>query len=363
LADFVFAQSNGKLEGYVYDRQNRQPLIGVNVLLVNAQIGAVTDSTGRFEIQGILPGQYRLRATMIGYEPAEIGNLKISAGERRRIQVPMLPTVIEMGEVTVEAKRQKSRQEMVSTALHEFSPRRAKNLAGGGEDVFRALQTIPGVLARSDYNARLFIRGGRPDQNLVLMDGVSVYDPYRLFGLVSMFNPETVTEVKVFAGGFPAIYGDRLSAVLDIENRPGDDTSAFRGNINTSLTNANVVFEGKLPGRKEGAWIFSSRRTYYDLILSRLSDAGSFPNFFDMQGKINLATDAAGTLDLTFINSRERTDSLTTNEEAKKKKRAVRIRWRRRIGRIKSSSACGIAGCCHRSCRARRCCRIIAIAT
>ncbi|MGH7595621.1 MAG: TonB-dependent receptor [bacterium] len=316
FATAASSQTTARLEGAVYDRQSRQPLIGVNILLVDTQLGAAVDSTGHFAIAGIPSGQYRLRATLIGYEPVEIGNLKFSAGERRRIEILMKPTLIEMSEVTVEAKRQKSRQELVNTALHEFSPRRAKNLAGGGEDVFRALQTIPGVLARSDFNARLYIRGGRPDQNLVLMDGVSVYDPYRLFGLISMFNPETVTDVKVLAGGFPANYGDRLSAVLDIENRPGNSTAPFRANINTSLTNANVVFEGRLPGRKEGSWIFSSRRTYYDLILSNLTDAGSFPNFFDIQGKLNFATDPAGTLDLAFVNSRERTDILTTDKDA-----------------------------------------------
>jgi outer membrane receptor for ferrienterochelin and colicin len=323
IAAAVFSQTTARLEGIVYDRQSRQPLIGANILLVATQLGAAADSSGRFVILGIAPGQYRLRATLIGYEPVEIGNLKFSAGERRRVEILMKPAPIEMSEVTVEAKRQKSRQELVSTALHEFSPRRAKNLAGGGEDVFRALQTIPGVIARSDFNARLYIRGGRPDQNLVLMDGVSVYDPYRLFGLVSMFNPETVTDVKMLAGGFPANYGDRLSAVLDIENRPGNATAPFRANINTSLTNANVVLEGRLPGRDNGSWIFSSRRTYYDLILSNLTDAGSFPNFFDVQGKLNFATDPAGTLDLAFINSRERTNILTTDEDAKDAKKST----------------------------------------
>jgi len=313
----AFSQSVSQIAGRVYDRQSRRPLVGANVFFVATQHGAATDSTGYFEIAGISAGQYRLRTTMIGYEAFEMSSLKISAGENRRVEILMTPMVIEMSEVTVEALRQKSRQEILSTGLHELSPRRAKNLAGGGEDVFRALQTLPGVLARSDFNARLYIRGGRPDQNLVLMDGVSVYDPYRLFGLVSMFNPETVTDVKMLAGGFPANYGDRLSAVLDIANRNGSAASPFRANINTSLTNANIVLEGRLPGRKESAWIFSSRRTYYDLILSNLTDAGSFPNFFDVQGKINFATDAAGTLDITFVNSRERTDILTTDDEAK----------------------------------------------
>ncbi len=320
FVDFAFSQTTARLEGIVYDRQSRQPLIGANILLVDTQLGAAADSAGRFVVSRIPTGQYRLRATLIGYEPVEIGNLKLAAGERRRVEILMQPAPIEMSEVTIEAQRQKSRQELVSTALHDFSPRRAKNLAGGGEDVFRALQTIPGVLARSDFNARLYVRGGRPDQNLVLMDGVSVYDPYRLFGLVSMFNPETVSEVKMLAGGFPASYGDRLSAVLDIENRPGHAAAPFRANINTSLTNANIVLEGRLPGGEEGSWIFSSRRTYYDLILSNLSDAGSFPNFFDVQAKLNLATDPAGTLDLTFINSRERTDILTTDKDAAKER-------------------------------------------
>ncbi|MDZ7288895.1 MAG: TonB-dependent receptor [candidate division KSB1 bacterium] len=318
--NIAFPQATARLEGFVFDRQSRQPLSGVNIFFAGTKHGDVTDSTGHFVVTGIPAGYYHLRATLIGYQPAEIKNMKISAAERRRVQLLMSPTLIAMSEVNVVAQRQKSRQDLVSTALHELSPRRAKNLAGGGEDMFRALQTIPGVLSRSDFNARLYIRGGRPDQNLVLMDGVSVYDPYRLFGLISMFNPETVTEVKVLAGGFPANYGDRLSAVLDIENRPGNGANPFRASINTSLTNANVVFEGRLPGQKEGSWIFSSRRTYYDLILSNLTDYGSFPNFFDVQSKINLSTDPNGTLELMFINSRERTDLLATDEKAQEER-------------------------------------------
>jgi hypothetical protein len=116
----------------------------------------------------------------------------------------------------------------------------------------------------------LIIRGSGPDQNLIIFDDVEVFNPYRLYGAISMFNPETVEDINLITGGFPARYGDRLSAVLEVTNRDGIRNKFFSGNVNVNLTNANVVIEGKNPFGINGSWIFNSRRTYYDLLLEPL---------------------------------------------------------------------------------------------
>jgi hypothetical protein len=108
-----------------------------------------------------------------------------------------------------------------------------------------------------------------------------------------MFNPDAVSDVNLISGGFPAKYGDRLSAVLDVTNREGDRTKNLKGNINASIIDANIVLEGKNPFNIKGSWLFNSRRTYYDLIIEPfVKKAGlvdqntSFPNFYDFQTKL-----------------------------------------------------------------------------
>ncbi len=99
---------------------------------------------------------------------------------------------------------------------------------GALDNVFRTLQTLPGVAATEEFGSRLAVRGGSPDQNLTVMDGVEVHDPYRLFGLTSAFNPETIQRFDLATGGFSAKYGDRLSSLLSVENRDGTRTERRR---------------------------------------------------------------------------------------------------------------------------------------
>jgi prepilin-type processing-associated H-X9-DG protein len=138
------------------------------------------------------------------------------------------------------------------------------------------LQALPGVAAAvNDFNSRSSVRGGGPDQNLTMMDGVEIHNPYRLFGLASAFNPETVESFELTAGGFNAKYGDRLSSILVIENRAGTEEQRVIGSANMAFTDGNVVAEGKLPGAASGSWLLTGRRTYYDLIAEPLVGTSS----------------------------------------------------------------------------------------
>ena len=157
------------------------------------------------------------------------------------------------------------------------------------------LQSLPGVLAPNDFSSQLIVRGSGPDQNLIIMDDVEVFNPYRLYGVVSRFNPDAVEDVSLISGGFPAKYGDRLSAVLDVTNREGSRTKSITGSINASIVQANLVLEGKNPFGLKGGWLFNSRRTYDDLIIEPfvksaglVDDNTSFPNFYDFQTKLTI---------------------------------------------------------------------------
>jgi hypothetical protein len=171
--------------------------------------------------------------------------------------------------------------------------------AGGLENVFHTLALLPGVTATSDFGSRQSVRGGGPDENLIVMDHIELHNPYRLFGFVSGINPETVQTFELHAGAFSAQYGDRLSSLLVIDTRDGSTKKTVQGLVSASITDANVVVEGRLPDAQRGSWLVTARRTYYDLIAARLSsDIKKFPGFTD--GQFKVVWNPAGRWRLTF---------------------------------------------------------------
>ena len=164
------------------------------------------------------------------------------------------------------------------------APAQVLQTPGALDNVFRTLQTLPGVSATEEFGSRLAVRGGAPDQNLTVMDGVEIHDPYRLFGLTSAFNPEIIQRFDLATGGFSAKYGDRLSSLLLVENRDGTRQRSLAGSLALSITDANIVLEGRLPREANGSWLVTARRTYYDLVASRVANQ-EFPHFADVQGK------------------------------------------------------------------------------
>ncbi len=194
-------------------------------------------------------------------------------------------------------------------AVLRVRPTEVSALAGGLENVFRVLQTLPGVAATEDFGSRLAVRGGGPDQNLTVMDGVEIHNPYRLFGLTSAFNPETVAHFELTAGAFDARHGDRLSSLLVVENRAGRSDRAFGGSSAVSLTDGNVVLEGRLPGRAKGSWLLTGRRTYYDWVAERFTE-DDLPSFADVQAKLAWHPRPGQHVTVFGLRSRERTDAV-----------------------------------------------------
>lgn len=293
LFTIIFSISNfaqrGNLTGKITDNNGALP--SVNVFIINTNLGASADVNGNFKITGIPQGEYKVRFSAVGYE-TKILNVIILPNKTAELNIVLDEAVIEIQSVEVIGMRLQQQSD-TRTSLIDLNPRSAKILPGAVEDVLRTLQSLPGVLAPNDFSSQLVVRGSGPDQNLIIMDDVEVFNPYRLYGVVSMFNPDAVSDVNLISGGFPAKYGDRLSAVLDVTNREGDNTKYLRGNINASIVDANIVLEGKNPFNLKGSWLINSRRTYYDLVIEPfvksaglVDDNTSFPNFYDFQAKL-----------------------------------------------------------------------------
>ncbi|NLT51530.1 MAG: TonB-dependent receptor [Ignavibacteria bacterium] len=316
IPSFLLAQT-GNIQGKV--TYQNQPLPGVNIIIEGTLKGSVSDDDGFYRIENIPEGTYSFKFSMIGFKSAII-KIKIISGKTVLLNCNLETEIINLNEIQIIDIRAQ-RQEDTRTSLISIKPENAKLLPGAVTDVFRSLGALPGVLSPNDFTSQLVIRGSGPDQNLIVMDDIEVFNPYRLYSVISMFNPEAVSDINLITGGFPVKYGDRLSAVLDVTNRQGDFTKSFKGVIDASIISANVVLEGKNPFNIPGSWLINSRRTYYDLIIgSFVKNAGlvdenvTFPNFFDVQAKIALGPFENHTFFLNGIISRDGVELISAKE-------------------------------------------------
>lgn len=292
----VYSQNLGVIKGTI-TKPDGTLLEGAVLILKSESLnetGAETDSKGNFIIENIEPGKYFLAAELVGYKSAERKNINVRAGDTLTIDILLDDESYTTEEIDVVSDRFRQAQNDMRTSLLNLSPKTTRVIPGVGEDVLRSLQTLPGVSAPNDFSSQLIVRGSGPDQNLIVMDNIEIFNPYRLYGVFSMFNPETLEDINLITGGFPSKYGDRLSAVLDVSNREGSKTKYFTGQSNINIANANLVFSGKMPFNNfPGSWIVSTRRSYYDLILGPfaknaglIDESASFPSFDDIQGKV-----------------------------------------------------------------------------
>ena len=303
--------SVGRVTGRVADGRSGEPLVGAGVTVEGLRLGGMCDGEGVYRIDRVPSGRHRLVARMMGYKDEIVRNVRVFADSTVTVDVALDARPIELETVTVTGRRSPSVQEETRPSVRAIRPREVTNMAGGGEDLFRAVQAMPGVIARADYASQFYVRGGTPDQNLILVDNVAVFNPYRmkmLGGPVSMFNPDVVGHVELMPGGFPAEYGDKLSAVLKVDNREGDRfRHLFRGSV--SLIDMRGLAEGPLPlSDGDGSLLVAGRRTYYDLLLNNLDElpeGTALPYFRDLQGKFVYDLSPTQKLQVNLLDSRE----------------------------------------------------------
>jgi len=287
------------IRGEVRDSVSGDLLRGI-VVRLDDQV-ATTDASGQFTIRKGTP-PYRLSLN----RPAQDAVIRnVSAVESLSTVVLLLDPKVRREELVEVFDQRKIDPAPASIPV---GPRQVLQVAGAVDNIFRALQTLPGVAATEEFGSRLAVRGGTPDQNLTIMDGVEIHNPYRLFGLTSAFNPETVEKFELSAGAFSAKYGDRLSSILLVENRDGQKDRGVEGSTTLSITDGNVLFEGPWKNRDKGSWILSARRTYYDIIAERLIDE-DLPGFQDVQFRGTYETSPSTRLTFFGIRSREGGDA------------------------------------------------------
>ena len=323
FSGFARAQETGTITGKVNKltpENTYEPVEDANVsIFISAKTNKITASTnedGIYTLSSVPAGTYSIKAEKVGFKPNEKSSIEVKAGDTLAINFILNEETYTTEEIDVISERFRQAQNDMRTSLMNVSPRTSQTLPGVGEDVLRSLQTLPGVTAPNDFSSQLVVRGSGPDQNLIIMDDVEIFNPYRLYGVFSMFNPETLSDINLITGGFPAKYGDRLSAVLDVTNKEGTRSKWFKAITNINIANANLIFSGKMPIKGlPGSWIVSTRRTYYDLILAPfaksaglIDESASFPAFEDIQAKLSFGPFKSSKFNVNAIFSKDGVD-------------------------------------------------------
>jgi len=306
LSVSAFSQK-GTIRGFVYDEKTGEPVIFTNVILEGTTIGAATDVNGFYSITKVPVGTYILTVTYLGYDTAKTtvtikGNEVIS----KKLFIKESATMLKTFSISAEKEEAKTQVKM---SVAKVTPKDIQKIPsiGGEPDLAQYLQVLPGVVFTGDQGGQLYIRGGSPIQNKVLLDGMIIYNPFHSIGLFSVFDTDIMRNADVYTGGFNAEYGGRVSSIMDITTRDGNK-KRFGGKVSASSFGAKVLLEGPLKKAKEigggsSSFVLSAKHSYleqsseiYKSYFEGLSsenargiDTAGLPyGFTDIYGKISL---------------------------------------------------------------------------
>lgn len=307
----IIAKPKHTISGYVTDKKNGERLIGASIIVPAAGVGTTSNTYGFFSIT-MEQDTVSLLVSYTGYTPW-VQPLTLTSDISLNVEMD-LPTM--MNElVIVQATGKKNTPGQSITGTMDISPRFIKSTPAifSESDVLKTMQLLPGIQAGNEGTSGLNIRGGSADQNLILLDGVPVYNTSHAFGLFSIFNADAVNNVEVLKGGFPSSYGGRLSSVVDVHMKEGDKYQ-YHGEGGIGFIFSKFTFEGPIQ-KGQSSFMVSARRTYADLIMRPLQsrdDLKLAPYFTDINAKANFK---AGPNDHFYLSCYMGQDKLTGKEK------------------------------------------------
>ncbi len=289
LCSSSFAQSGTvTVSGYVKDASSGEALIGANVYVKETLRGTATNVYGYYVLI-LEPGTHTIVMSFVGYEDQP---KVIDVQADLKLNIEAVPKSILVEEVEIVGEKTKQNTEGTQMGTNELDVQRLSTLPAlfGEVDILKTIQFLPGVKSNGEGNSGFYVRGGGPDQNLILLDNATVYNASHLFGFFSVFNADAVKNIELIKGGMPANYGGRISSVLDINMKEGND-KGFHGQGGIGLISSRLTLEGPIV-KNRGSFIVSGRRTYIDVLTKPfLSDTGAFTGtgyyFYDINAKAN----------------------------------------------------------------------------
>ncbi len=302
---FISACAQGTVKGALFDEGNGEAIPFANVILEGTSYGCATDLNGFFLINKVPAGEYTLRARFMGYEEY---TQQITIADRRTVTltIHLKPSAQMLKAVEITDSKAEERRIKTQVSVEKLTASQIQQMPsiGGTADIAQYMQVLPGVNSTGDQGGQLYIRGGSMIQNLCLLDGMIVYNPFHSIGLYSIFETDVILNADIYTGGFGAEYGGRLSSVMDITTRDGNKRH-HTGKIGLNTFGASLILEGPL--KKETTkskttitYLLTAKNSYlsktspllYDKIphslgLDKIAVDGGLPfDFMDLYGKI-----------------------------------------------------------------------------
>jgi hypothetical protein len=296
LAAYAAVAQDNSIKGFVYEESTGEPMMFTNVYLKGTTFGGSTNENGYFNINRIPDGRYTLLITSVGYDTiSEVFHL--SKGQSINRKYYLKETSQKLETVTITADKIEARTE-TKTSVITVTPKTITKIpsVGGQADFAQYLQVVPGVIFTGDQGGQLYIRGGSPIQNKVLLDGMVIYNPFHSIGLFSVFDTDIIRNADVYTGGFGAEYSGRISSIMDISTRDGNK-KRISGKIGGNTFGAKVMLEGplkkaKTPDEATVSFILSAKNSYLEqsskIFYPYASETGLPFNFQDLYGKVSL---------------------------------------------------------------------------
>jgi len=281
----------------VRDAETGETLLQANVVIQGTTRGVATNNKGYYTLRDLSPGTHTIVFSYLGYQ-TRTEEVTLAAGETRRLDVELMPSDLQTGEVVVTGQQNDASEQQIGVdKLPAAAITQLPSVLT--PDVFRSLALLPGVTTASDYSSNLYIRGGGPAQTLIQLDRTSVYNPTHFFGFFSTFNPDAIKDVQLYKGTYPAEYGGRLGSVVDIYNKDGNRRETTGGlTLGTLATKGYIEgpYGTRSDGRPMGSYMVAVRRSTLEPLLATLDDVDGLPEtfyFYDVNAKVNF--DASST--------------------------------------------------------------------
>ena len=299
--NFTAISQNITISGHIKDVQTGEDLIGATIYNTNAKTGTSTNNYGFYSITVAAKDTLGMVFSYIGYAPQ---TKKIAASQSLVLDVEMDETENALGEVVVNARRNDNNVRKAQMGVIDVPIKQLTTLPaiGGESDVLKVIQLLPGVQSGKEGTTGFHVRGGNIDQNLVQLDEATIYNPNHLFGLFSTFNTNAINNVKLIKGGFPAEYGGRLSSILEITTKEGNNKN-FGVSGGIGLLSSNLSIQGPIK-KEKGSFIISGRRSYFDILAKPfIPKSKNNTNYYlyDINAKLNYTLSPKDRVYLSFF--------------------------------------------------------------
>lgn len=296
------AAQRSDLRGTVADSANGEKLPFATVSIAELKRGTVTTASGFYLLAGLPYGTYTVTVSALGYQ-TRTATVRIAGTEPVSKNFVLSSRPIEVSGVDVVGQRS-TELSGATVSAHRLGQKDLMQVPVTGQaDLFRSIQVLPGVVAGSDVSSKFFVRGGAGDQNLIIYDGLKIYNPFHAFGIFSIFDPDIIKSTEVYTGGFPAGFGGRLSSVINVQSDDGN-AARFAGKAGVNLISGKLQLEGPLPG--ENSWIVNVRRSLLDNGLDRFLTEPPPIEFHDIFAKVRFGGGDYGKYSANFFTARDR---------------------------------------------------------